>query len=89
MTTEIDELSLNLTGRRYRDLPDDGAKQDYVMGEFERLNRLKVEAPAMADLLRLILDWGRNHTSPTDPNSPHDLLVAADSIIGRLEGRAS
>jgi hypothetical protein len=27
--------------------------------------------------LKALLDWGREHTSPHDPNSPHDLLVAA------------
>lgn len=37
--------------------------------------------------LKALLDWGRDHTSPTDPASPHPLLVAAKAAIDRAEGR--
>ena len=32
--------------------------------------------------LKALLDWGRDHTSPTQSNSPHDLLVAAHNALG-------
>lgn len=33
--------------------------------------------------LQGLLDWGREHTSPRDPNSPHALLVAAQDAIDK------
>ncbi|TJW14409.1 MAG: hypothetical protein E5W82_10560 [Mesorhizobium sp.] len=39
--------------------------------------------------LKSLRDWGREHTSPRDPNSPHILLVAASDAIAKAEGRAS
>lgn len=41
-----------------------------------------------ADLLtavKALLEWGRDHTSPRDPNSPHELLVAVNAAIVRME----
>jgi hypothetical protein len=34
--------------------------------------------------LRDLTDWGREHTSPTDANSPHDLLVAAQDVLNEV-----
>lgn len=34
-------------------------------------------------ILRALLVWGRNHTSPVQPNSPHNLLVTADTVLSR------
>jgi len=31
--------------------------------------------------LQALLDWGREHTSPRDANSPHHLLVAAQAAL--------
>lgn len=31
--------------------------------------------------LKALLDWGREHTSPRDPNSPHALLVEAAAAL--------
>lgn len=39
--------------------------------------------------LKALVDWGREHTSPSDPNSPHDLLIAGVAAIAKAEGRAT
>jgi hypothetical protein len=31
--------------------------------------------------LQAFLDWGRDHTSPHDPNSPHTLLIEAQAAL--------
>lgn len=38
--------------------------------------------------VKALLEWGRDHTSPRDPNSPHKLLVAVNAAIIRMEGAA-
>lgn len=48
--------------------------------------RLIAAAPELLDALRNLLDWGRDHTSPTQPNSPHALLVAAHAAIANATG---
>jgi len=47
---------------------------------------LMTAAPDLFSALCDLLDWGREHTSPRDPNSPHALLIkAADAIpIARM-----
>jgi hypothetical protein len=46
-----------------------------------------VEAhPELLEALRELLDWGRDHTSPRDENSPHELLVNAHAAIRKAEG---
>jgi hypothetical protein len=35
--------------------------------------------------LRALTDWGREHTSPRDPNTPHDLLVRAVAVIDEAD----
>lgn len=65
--------------------------------ESEQLTFLNFETPAikprkqdhcpqLAQALRGLLDWGRDHTSPRDANSPHDLLVAAAAALAAYEG---
>jgi hypothetical protein len=39
--------------------------------------RLIAAAPELAQALKALTKWGRDTTSPRDPNSPHALLVAA------------
>jgi hypothetical protein len=40
-------------------------------------------APDLLTALQALLAWGREHTSPRDPNSPHALLVAAQEAIAK------
>jgi hypothetical protein len=37
--------------------------------------------------LKALTDWGREHTSPLDQNSPHALLISACRAIERAEGK--
>lgn len=46
-----------------------------------RLHTTKEAGPALLAALQALLDWGREHTSPRDANSPHALLVAAAEAI--------
>lgn len=47
---------------------------------------VKDTASDMAKALEALLEWGREHTSPRDANSPHDLLVAAAAALAAYEG---
>jgi len=49
--------------------------------------RLIAAAPALLEALQALTDWGRDHTSPKDPNSPHDLLIAARAATARATGK--
>jgi hypothetical protein len=55
----------------------------------DRLKRLHFLAEPMADLLTRLLDWGREHTGPTQPNSPHELLIEASNMLDVIEGRGT
>ena len=37
----IDEISVEITGKKYRELPDDGPEQEHVMHEYERITGKK------------------------------------------------
>jgi hypothetical protein len=37
--------------------------------------------PSVRDALAALLDWGCTYTSPTDANSPHELLIAAAAAL--------
>lgn len=39
------------------------------------------------DTLTNLVDWAREHTSPRDENSPHDILVAAVNALNKLPRR--
>jgi hypothetical protein len=45
--------------------------------------RLRDAAPDLLAALQALLDWGREHTSPRDPNSPHTLLIDAVRAIDK------
>lgn len=49
--------------------------------EIQANMRLIAAAPALHEALHELTEWGRTHISPTDQNSPHELLVAAVSAI--------
>ena len=49
--------------------------------------RLIAAAPELLAALRGLLDWCREHTGPTMPNSPHELLCVAHEAIAKAEGR--
>ena len=38
--------------------------------------------------LLALTEWGCTYTGPQDPNSPHELLIAARRAIAKAEGRA-
>jgi hypothetical protein len=49
---------------------------------------LHTPEPVNAELLaalRALTDWGREHTSPRDANSPHDLLIRAVAAIDKAD----
>lgn len=52
----------------------------------DRDAKLVAAAPDLLTALTNLLNWGREHTSPTDPNSPHELLVAAHEAIEKAGG---
>lgn len=66
-----DNGSIEITSRKIR-LPDDP---------------LRDAAPDMLAALKALVEWGREHTSPLDPNSPHALLIAGVAAIAKAEGR--
>lgn len=43
----------------------------------------------LLETLRALTNWGRDHTSPRDPNTPHDLLVRAVKVIDEADRAAS
>jgi hypothetical protein len=49
-------------------------KTDYPL---EANRDLMAAAPELLAALEALTDWGREHTSPRDDNSPHLLLIAA------------
>ena len=46
-------------------------------------------APELLSALRGLLDWCREHTGPTMPNSPYALLCVAHEAIAKAEGRVA
>ena len=48
--------------------------------------RFVAASPRMAAALLALLEWGREHTSPTDANTPHALLVEAAAALDEAGG---
>ncbi len=53
-----------------------------------KAKRLADAAPALLDALRALVDWGRDHTSPLDADSPHALLIVGAAAIAQAEEKA-
>ncbi len=49
------------------------------------IDRMQQDNKALLAPLQALVAWGRAHTSPTQPNSPHDLLVKACEAIAQVE----
>jgi len=47
--------------------------------------KLQKDRDALLAVVKKLLDWGRDHTSPLDENSPHALLVEAHGVVNRAE----
>ena len=64
-------------------------QQDYEIAELmfrddfrvRDLAKLITRNRVLATALENLLNWGRDHTSPRDANSPHELLVAAAEAL--------
>lgn len=54
--------------------------------EDEGIARVIAEAEALRDSLRDLVDWAREHTSPSDLHSPHQILCTAMDVLNRAEG---
>lgn len=88
---EVDRL-LGLADQFLEDW-EDGVRKDFENDtdvverrkEWAAVRPLLVAAPELLACLNELLDWGRRHTSPTDPYSPHDLLVKANNLISALK----
>jgi hypothetical protein len=60
----------------------------YVAEAIEEDARLIAAAPDLLAALEALTEWGRTHTSPTQANSPHALLIAAVEAIAKAKGEA-
>lgn len=68
----------------------DGADMPLVVtrhGPAQANAHLIAAAPELLASLSALLEWGTTHTNPTEPNSPHALLVQAHNAIAKAEGR--
>jgi hypothetical protein len=52
--------------------------------ELRAIARLLTGAPDLLRTLRALTDWAREHTSPRDANSPHQLIIDAMEAIDRV-----
>lgn len=43
-------------------------------------------APYLVQSLTKLLDWAREHTSPIQENSPHEILVEAHNLLAEING---
>ena len=68
---------------------DQGATGELPWSIAKRNGDLLAAAPELLAALEPLLDWCREHTSPIQPNSPHDLLVAANHAIQKAKGKSS
>lgn len=52
----------------------------------EQNGHILAAAPELLTTLQALTDWCCSNTSPRDPNSPHELLVAAVAAVAKAKG---
>jgi hypothetical protein len=57
-----------------------GDSQDIVDADARHITN----AAEMHKVLTELLEWCRWHTRPTDPNSPHEILVRATEVLNNI-----
>lgn len=75
MTKTLDEVSVELTGKPYKALPDDGSQQDYVMGEFEKMTNDSV-----------FLEWIKTQIIAIPDDRPPEVCSRPLSFAGTIWG---
>ena len=65
---------------------DPTSETDTNATEVMKLGRLFAAAPELLAALDALTDWGCTHTGPHDPDSPHLLLIAADTALAKARG---
>jgi hypothetical protein len=88
-----DELE-SLLDTNFRHAIGNGMLTGDTPAEVEALSvRTLTAAPDLLDLsdvldvLVALTDWAREHTSPRDPNSPHNILVDAMKVIAKATNK--
>ena len=66
----LNQISQEKYGKDYNHLPDDGAEQDFVQGEYSRLNHVK---PVCNDL-------SEREQLPSCSNSSHEQYIKAEGV---------
>lgn len=73
-----------VTANEVRDWPAKATVSVPVAQTYRAANaRLIASAPDLLAALQGLCDWGREHTSPRDANSPHTLLIAGMAAIAK------
>lgn len=49
--------------------------------------RLIAAAPELLSTLQALTDWAREHTSPRQSNTPHEILIEAMAVIAKATGQ--
>lgn len=72
---------------------DGGAEDDDLIDRREReaedaAERIRAAAPELLRSVKALSNWMREHTSPTQSDTPHDILVEAVELIRTIENGA-
>jgi hypothetical protein len=58
---------------------------DAVAAVWPAVIKLEAERGELVAALAALCDWAREHTSPRDANSPHQLLVEARAVLAKVQ----
>jgi hypothetical protein len=58
-----------------------------VTRQASRIRNLTSDNMLLLKTLQVWLEWGREHTGPTQPNSPHRILIETCNVIEKVTGR--